>query len=52
MNELEKKLFFSNDLALQNPGYLQAIRNIEEAFEKHKQEYKELTGNDYINRLK
>ncbi len=52
MTELEKKLFFSNELALQNPGYLQAKRNIEEAFEKHKQEYKDLTGNDYITKLK
>ncbi len=65
MTELEKKLF-ANELALQNlenskrlrnladddPDYLQAKRNIEEAFEKHKQEYKELTGNDYITKLK
>ena len=65
MNELEKKLF-ANELALKNlenskclskiadddPNYLQAKHNIEETFEKHKQEYKELTGNDYINRLK
>ena len=65
MKELENKLF-ANELALQNlesskrlmnladndPDYLQAKHNIEEAFEKHKQEYKELTGTDYINLLK
>ena len=65
MKELEKKLF-ANELALKNlenskhlmniadddPDYLQAKHNIEEEFEKHKQEYKELTGNDYTNRLK
>ena len=64
MTELEKKLF-ANELALQNletnrhlmgladgdAVYLQLKHNIEEAFEKHKQEYKELTGNDYINQL-
>ena len=33
-------------------NYLQAKRNIEVAFEKHKQEYKELTGSDYITQLK
>ena len=65
MKELEKKLF-ANELALQNlenskrlmktadddQNYLQAKRNIEVVFEKHKQEYKELTGNDYITQLK
>lgn len=65
MKELENKLF-ANELALQNlenskrlmnladddPDYLQAKHNIEVMFEKHKQEYKELTGNDYMNRLK
>jgi hypothetical protein len=65
MKELEKKLF-ANELALQNlenskrlmniadddPDYLQAKHNIEVAFEKHKQEYKDLTGADYINILK
>lgn len=65
MKELEKKLF-ANELALRNlenskrlmnladddPDYLQAKHNIEVEFEKHKQEYKELTGNDYMNRLK
>lgn len=56
---------FSNELALQNleitkslmkladddPDYLQVKHNIEEAFEMHKLEYKELTGNDYVNLL-
>jgi hypothetical protein len=65
MKELEKKLF-ANELALKNlenskrlmnladddSDYLQAKHNIEGEFEKHKQEYKELTGNDYINQLK
>jgi hypothetical protein len=65
MKELEKKLF-ANELALQNlenskrlmniadddPDYLQAKHNIEVAFEKHKQEYKDLTGADYTNMLK
>lgn len=65
MNDIEKKLF-AGELALRNlenykslrkladddPDYLQTKRNIEETFEKHKQEYKELTGNEYINRLK
>jgi hypothetical protein len=65
MKELENKLF-ANELALQNlenskrlinladddPDYLQAKHNIEVMFEKHKQEYKELTGNDYMNLLK
>jgi hypothetical protein len=65
MNDLERKLF-ANEMALRNletskrlmkladddPDYLQTKCNIEEAFEKHKQEYKKLTGNDYINRLK
>lgn len=65
MKELEKKLF-ANELALRNlenskrlmnladddPDYLQAKHNIEEEFEKHKQEYKALTGNNYMNRLK
>ena len=65
MEELKKKLF-ANELALQNleyskrlmktadddQNYLQAKRNIEVAFEKHKQEYKELTGSDYITQLK
>ena len=65
MKELEKKLF-ANELALHNlenskrlmniadddPDYLQTKHNIEVAFEKHKQEYKELTGTDYINLLK
>jgi hypothetical protein len=63
-NLLENTLF-SNELALHNlvvtkcfmkladddPHYLQAKHNIEEAFERHKQEYKELTGDDYVNRL-
>jgi hypothetical protein len=65
MNDLERKLF-ANEISLLNveffkrsrkladddPAYLQIKRNIEETFEKHKQEYKKLTGNDYINRLK
>lgn len=65
MKELEKKLF-AGELALRNlenykslrkladddPDYLQTKRNIEETFEKHKQEYKELTGTDYTNILK
>ena len=65
MKELEKKLF-ANELALQNleksknlmklvdddPDYLQTKHNIEVMFEKHKLEYKELTGTDYINILK
>ena len=65
MKELENKLF-ANELALRNlenskrlmnladddPDYLQAKHNIEVMFEKHKQEYKELTGTDYINQLK
>lgn len=60
MTELEKKLF-ANELALQNleisrqlvglanwdSYYLRLKHDIEVAFEKHKQEYKELTGNDY-----
>lgn len=64
-NLLEQTLI-SNELALQNlefskrlmklddddPDYLQAKHNIEAAFEMHKLEYKELTGNDYINMLK
>lgn len=64
-NLLEKTLF-SNELALQSledskrlmklsdddPDYLQAKHNIEAMFEKHKLEYKELTGTDYINILK
>ena len=64
MNELEKKLF-ANELALHNlesmrrllnradddPDYLRTKHNIEVEFEKHKQVYKELTGNDYINQL-
>jgi hypothetical protein len=32
--------------------YLQAKNDIEKMFEKHKQEYKELTGNDYTSILK
>ena len=64
MKELENKLF-ANELALKNleeskrlmniaddPDYLQAKHNIEVEFEKHKQEYKASTGNDYTNRLK
>lgn len=65
MKELEKKLF-ANELALHNlenskrlmkladddPDYLKAKHNIEIMFEKHKLEYKELTGTDYINLLK
>lgn len=65
MKEIEKKLF-ANELALRNlenskrlmklsdddPDYLQAKHNIESMFEKHKLEYKELTGTDYINLLK
>jgi hypothetical protein len=65
MKDLEKKLF-ANELALKNlenskslmnisdtdPAYLQAKHNIEVVFEKHKQEYKELTGTDYTNILK
>lgn len=61
---LENTLF-SNELALHNieitkcfmkladddPDYLHAKHNVEEAFERHKQEYKELTGNDYVNQL-
>ena len=64
-NLLENTLF-SNELALQNlensknlmkladddPDYLQAKHNIESTFEKHKLEYKELTGTDYKIRLK
>lgn len=64
-NLLEQTLI-SNELALQNlefskclmkledddPDYLQAKHNIEKMFEKHKQEYKELTGADYTNQLK
>ena len=64
-NLLENTLF-SNELALQNlenskrlmkladddPDYLQAKHNIEAMFEKHKLEYKELTGTDYKTRLK
>jgi hypothetical protein len=34
-----------------NPDYLQAKHNKEETFERHKLEYKELTGDDYVNRL-
>ena len=58
-------ILFSNELALQNleitknlmkladddPDYLQVKHNKEEEFEMHKREYKELTGNDYINLL-
>jgi hypothetical protein len=65
MKDLEKKLF-ANELALKNlenskslmnisdtdPAYLQTKHSIEVAFEKHKQEYKDLTGADYINILK
>jgi uncharacterized protein (DUF2249 family) len=65
MKDLEKKLF-ANELALKNlenskslmnisdtdPAYLQTKYSIEFVFEKHKQEYKELTGTDYINLLK
>ena len=65
MKELENKLF-ANELALRNlenskrlmnladddPDYLQAKHNIEVEFEKHKIEYKELTGTDYTNMLK
>jgi uncharacterized protein (DUF2249 family) len=65
MKDLEKKLF-ANELALKNlenskslmnisdtdPAYLQTKYSIEVVFEKHKQEYKELTGTDYINLLK
>jgi hypothetical protein len=40
------------NLADDNSDYLQAKHNIEVEFEKHKQEYKELTGTDYINLLK
>lgn len=64
MKELENKLF-ANELALKNlerskrlmniaddnPDYLQTKHNIEEAFERHKMEYKELTGDDYVNKL-
>ena len=64
--DLLEKTLFSNELALQSletskrlmkladddPDYLQAKHNIEVMFEKHKQEYKELTGNDYMNQLK
>lgn len=64
-NLLENTLF-SNELALHNvevtkcfmkladddPNYLQTKHSIEVVFEKHKQEYKELTGTDYINLLK
>lgn len=60
ITEIEKKLF-ANELALQNlettrhlmgladsdAVYLQLKHNIEEAFEKHKQEYKELSK-EYI----
>ena len=56
---------FANELALKklesakrlmniaddNPDYLQEKHNIEEAFERHKLEYKELTGDDYVNKL-
>ena len=65
MNDIERKLF-ANEMALKNletskrmrgladddPDYLRTKHNVEEAFEKHKQEYKRLTGSDYINRLK
>ena len=65
MKELENKLF-ANELSLRNlenakrlmniadddQDYLQTKHNIEVEFEKHKQEYKTLTGNDYTNRLK
>jgi hypothetical protein len=65
MKDLEKKLF-ANELALKNlenskslmnisdtdPAYLQTKHSIEVVFEKHKQEYKELTGTDYTNILK
>ena len=64
--KLLETTLFSNELALQNlenskhlmkladddPDYLQAKHNIETMFEKHKLEYKELTGTDYINLLK
>lgn len=64
-NLLEQTLF-SNELALHNLesskrlmnladddlDYLQAKHSIEKMFEKHKQEYKELTGIDYTNILK
>lgn len=64
--DLLEKTLFSNELALQNlesskrlmnladddPDYLQAKHNIEVMFEKHKIEYKELTGIDYTNILK
>lgn len=64
MKELKNKLF-ANELALKNlerskrlmniaddnPDYLQTKHNIEEAFERHKMEYKELTGDDYVNKL-
>ena len=60
-----ESILFSNELALQNleitkklmkltdddPDYLQVKHNIEEAFERHKLEYKELTGDDYVNQL-
>lgn len=62
---LLENTLFSNELALHNlwvtkcfmkladddPDYLQTKHNIEEAFERHKQEYKELTGDDYVNQL-
>lgn len=65
MKDLEKKLF-ANELALQNLenskrlmniadddlDYLQAKHNIEVVFERHKIEYKDLTGTDYTNILK
>lgn len=65
MKELEKKLF-ANEIALKNlenskrlmklsdddTDYLQAKHNIETEFKMHKQEYKELTGTDYVNQLK
>lgn len=65
MKELETKLF-ANEMALQNlerskkimnlndndSDYLQAKNDIEKMFEKHKQEYKELTGTDYTIILK
>ena len=64
--DLLEKTLFANELALRNleyskrlmnladddPDYLQTKHNVEAMFEKHKQEYKELTGNDYINQLK
>lgn len=38
-------------LADDDIDYLQVKHNIETEFERHKLEYKELTGTHYINRL-